>query len=87
MEGQRQWRKTGAKAAKTKYIYKTMDEVLEEGKWRKINVDAKDSSSFGKVIDMTGKEQRVLTHGRVHAASMGMSRAFDLKANGSHSPT
>lgn len=60
LEGQKsQWRKSGV--PKTKYLYKTADEVLEEGKWRKINVDAKDTGSLGKVIDMTGREQRVLS--------------------------
>ena len=46
-------------------MYKTADQVLEEGKWRKINKDTAgaETSSIAKVkvIDMTGKEQRVLS--------------------------
>lgn len=46
-------------------MYKTADQVLEEGKWRKISKDTTgaEASSIAKVkvIDMTGKEQRVLS--------------------------
>ena len=62
-----QWRKAGSSGSKqrVKYVYKTADQVLEEGKWRKISKDTTgaETSSIAKVkvIDMTGKEQRVLS--------------------------
>ena len=62
-----QWKKAGSSGNKqrVKYVYKTADQVLEEGKWRKISKDTAgaDTSNISKVkvIDMTGKEQRVLS--------------------------
>jgi tuftelin-interacting protein 11 len=62
-----QWKKGGsavAQAKKVKYVYKSADQVLEDGKWRKVNITSgKDSSEASKmkIIDMTGKEQRVLS--------------------------
>ena len=49
-----------------KYIYKSADQILEEGKWRKVSEETSGSGpsaaiSKVKVIDMTGKEQRVLS--------------------------
>ena len=43
------------------YVYKSVDDVLAEGQFRK--VDRKEDRARGegvKVIDMTGREQRVL---------------------------
>lgn len=57
-----QWKKGGDKK-RVKYVYKTADQVLEDGKWRKISREST-SGSMGskvKVIDMTGKEERVLS--------------------------
>ena len=62
-----QWKKAGSSGNKqrVKYVYKTADQVLEEGKWRKISKDSTVGETSGiskvKVIDMTGKEQRVLS--------------------------
>ena len=62
-----QWKKAGSSGNKqrVKYVYKTADQVLEEGKWRKIRKDSTAGETSGiskvKVIDMTGKEQRVLS--------------------------
>ena len=62
-----QWKKAGSSGSKqrVKYVYKTADQVLEEGKWRKINKDVPSGETSNiakvKVIDMTGKEQRVLS--------------------------
>jgi tuftelin-interacting protein 11 len=62
-----QWRKAGSSGSKqrVKYVYKTADQVLEEGKWRKISKDTAgvETSDIAKVkvIDMTGKQQRVLS--------------------------
>ncbi len=60
-----QWKRGGAGSKKVKYVYKTADQVLEEGKWRKISKgdgpvgDGK--ASKVKVVDMRGKEERVLS--------------------------
>ena len=73
-----QWKAGGAKVKKTKvkYVYKTRDQVLEEGKWRKISrpsagaaavagaggaAESLAAASKVKVIDMTGPEERVLS--------------------------
>ena len=63
-----QWKKAGSSGNKqrVKYVYKTADQVLEEGKWKKISKDSNitgETSNIAKVkvIDMTGKEQRVLS--------------------------
>ncbi|XP_057340209.1 tuftelin-interacting protein 11-like [Microplitis mediator] len=58
-----QWRKTDGVPSKkkTKYSYKSIDQVLEDGKLRpSINTSSSDMSRV-KVIDMTGPEQRVLS--------------------------
>ncbi len=90
-----QWKRVaagGSAAAgkkKVKYVYKSADQVLEEGKWRKVSKggDPTSSSSSGvgagskvKVIDMTGKEERVLSGYHAIAAAKqrpGMFR-FDF---------
>ena len=57
-----QWKRGGSGSQKVKYIYKTADQVLEEGKWRKVSQEKPHVGSAGvKVIDMTGKEKRVLS--------------------------
>eukprot|EP00090_Calanus_glacialis_P026300 TRINITY_DN41326_c0_g1_i1.p1 TRINITY_DN41326_c0_g1~~TRINITY_DN41326_c0_g1_i1.p1 ORF type:complete len:713 (+),score=291.77 TRINITY_DN41326_c0_g1_i1:106-2244(+) len=59
-----QWRTgtaVGAKKKNVSYVYKSVDDVLAEGQFRK--VDRKEDRARGegvKVIDMTGREQRVL---------------------------
>jgi tuftelin-interacting protein 11 len=62
-----QWKKGGTGSKKVKYVYKTADQVLEEGKWRKIS---KGEGGIGggdllaakvKVVDMRGKEERILS--------------------------
>lgn len=59
-----QWRKTPVegknKKSKPKYVYKTAEEVLTSGAPRRKATGA-DSGPKVKVIDMTGKEQRVLS--------------------------
>ena len=58
-----QWKRAGKGHQKVKYVYKTADQILEEGKWRKVDEDRAGSSTSSnvKIIDMTGKEQRVLS--------------------------
>ena len=56
-----QWRTGSAVADKKKnvsYVYKSVEEVLAEGQYRK--VDRRGTREEVKVIDMTGREQRVL---------------------------
>ncbi|XP_059486517.1 septin-interacting protein 1 [Neocloeon triangulifer] len=60
-----QWRKgenASKKKSKVKYVYKSVDQVIEEGKG-KLGPSIKDYSNLSKVkvIDMTGPEQRVLS--------------------------
>ncbi|CAB4066231.1 TFIP11 [Lepeophtheirus salmonis] len=60
------WRKEGvSNNSKVKYVYKSIDQVLDEGKWRKVNnnedENASEIKSRTKVIDMTGKESRILS--------------------------
>lgn len=46
-----QWKKGGDPKKKVKYVYKTADQVLEEGKWRKISKEvASNNAPSGKVI-------------------------------------
>nr|CAD7258217.1 unnamed protein product [Timema shepardi] len=56
------WRKadSGQKKVKVKYVYKSVDEVLEQGKSRPIKRDHSNLSKV-KVIDMTGPQKRVLS--------------------------
>ncbi|XP_014476265.1 PREDICTED: tuftelin-interacting protein 11 [Dinoponera quadriceps] len=58
-----QWRKSdNSNKKKTRYIYKSVDQVLEDGKLkpnRKLPVSSEMSKV--KVIDMTGPEQRILS--------------------------
>jgi len=60
-----QWRTGSAVGSKKKnvsYVYKSVDDVLAEGQFRKVG--RKEDSKRGegvKVIDMTGREQRVLS--------------------------
>ena len=62
-----QWKKGGSGAGasgqkKVKYVYKTADQILEDGKWRQISGSAGNADSNKvKIIDMTGKEQRILS--------------------------
>jgi len=61
-----QWRTGNAVAGKKKsvnYVYKSVDDVIAESQFRKIDKDSGDKSRGEgvKVIDMTGREQRVLT--------------------------
>lgn len=55
-----QWKKTGIKK-KIKYTYKTAEEVIQEGKSRKIKPKEDSAITKTKVIDMTGPEMRVLS--------------------------
>ena len=49
----------GKKKQKPKYVYRTADDLIAAGKKRKVNVQSELSKV--KVIDMTGKEQRVMS--------------------------
>ena len=49
------------KKKKIKYVYKTADELLKEGPVRKKGRGEQSTLSKVKVIDMTGREQRVLS--------------------------
>ncbi|KAL0110405.1 hypothetical protein PUN28_013796 [Cardiocondyla obscurior] len=57
-----QWRKGDSNKKKVRYVYRSVDQVLEDGKLkpnRKIPVSS--DMSRVKVIDMTGPEQRILS--------------------------
>ncbi|XP_069102141.1 tuftelin-interacting protein 11-like [Argopecten irradians] len=54
-----QWKKTEGSKKKPKYVYKTAQELIDTGSVKKRPQLSK--SSKVKVIDMTGKEQRVLS--------------------------
>lgn len=57
-----QWRKSDSNKKKVRYIYRSVDQVLEDGKVkpnRKLPVSS--DMSKVKVIDMTGPEQRILS--------------------------
>ena len=60
-----QWKKGAGPSGsnKVKYVYKSADQVLEDGKWRQgtSGSDAMQGDRKVKIIDMTGKEQRVLS--------------------------
>ena len=63
-----QWKKGGSGVAgqkKVKYVYKSADQILEDGKWRQVSETASEGiggeKSKVKIIDMTGKEQRILS--------------------------
>ena len=60
-----QWRAGSAVGGKKKnvsYVYKSVDDVLAEGQFRKLDSGGAAGRGEGvKVIDMTGREQRVLT--------------------------
>lgn len=82
-----QWKRGGAGSKKVKYIYKTADQVLEEGKWRKVSKGGgaggggmADSAaaplpSKVKVVDMRGREERVLSG--YHAINAKQKRPDD----------
>lgn len=46
---------------KPTYIYKTADELIAKGSKRKVKDGSKSKQPQVKVIDMTGREQRVLS--------------------------
>ena len=62
-----QWRTgtaVGGKKKNVNYVYKSVDDVIAESQFRKIDSRDRGDKSRGegvKVIDMTGREQRVLT--------------------------
>jgi len=59
-----QWRTGGQVAGKKKkveYVYKSVEDVLQEGKWRKVRKDEGGKAAAVKVIDLTGKERRELS--------------------------
>ncbi|KAK3926472.1 Tuftelin-interacting protein 11 [Frankliniella fusca] len=56
-----QWRKEGSKSSKVKYVYKSIDEVLEDQDRGRVYKREFNELSKVKVIDMTGPQQRVLS--------------------------
>ena len=76
-----QWKKGGEKQKRVKYVYKTADQVLEEGKWRKVSreTDVSSVTSKVKVIDMTGREERVLSGYHAIGASKQMPDGDDVR--------
>ena len=56
-----QWKKGNTSQKKVKYVYKTTDQILEDGKWRQVSEGGSEAGSKVKIIDMTGKESRVLS--------------------------
>ncbi|XP_012287258.1 tuftelin-interacting protein 11 [Orussus abietinus] len=75
---QSQWRKTDSASnkKKVKYVYRSVDQVLEDGKLRpNRQVPLNSDMTKVKVIDMTGPEQRVLSG--YHAIASGQQRPDD----------
>ncbi|TRY76202.1 hypothetical protein TCAL_11554 [Tigriopus californicus] len=62
-QARNQWRKeaSGGSRTRVKTVYKSADQILAEGQWRKIQPEAPAALNRVKVIDMTGREQRVLS--------------------------
>ena len=63
-----QWKRVGkGQTKKVKYVYKSADQILEDGKWRQVSsagaggMGGSGEAAKVKIIDMTGKEQRVLS--------------------------
>jgi len=59
-----QWRTgtaVGSKKKNVSYVYKSVDDVLAEGQFRKVDRKDRAKGEGVKVIDMTGREQRVLS--------------------------
>lgn len=74
-----QWKKGGSQTKKVKYVYKSADQVLEDGKWRQVSNDAGQTDKV-KIIDMTGKEQRVLnSYHAIGAQKMRPEDALDYR--------
>lgn len=69
-----QWRKEGEEGKKVRYVYKSVDEVLEQSKQPGKPKREFNELSKVKVIDMTGPEQRILSG--YHAIS-GVQRPTD----------
>lgn len=69
-----QWRKDGtASKKKVKYTYRSVDQVLEDGKLKpNKKIPVSNEMSRVKVIDMTGPEQRILSG--YHAIAGGQQR-------------
>ncbi|XP_076299208.1 septin interacting protein 1 [Lasioglossum baleicum] len=70
-----QWRKGDSTATKkkVKYVYRSVDQVLEDGKLKpNKKVSSSNEMSRVKVIDMTGPEQRILSG--YHAIAGGQQR-------------
>ena len=78
-----QWKKGqgagGQGNKKVKYIYKSADQVLEDGKWRQVSTGPEGGEKV-KIIDMTGKEQRVLSS--YHAISAQKMQNPELDHHG-----
>ncbi|XP_067941589.1 tuftelin-interacting protein 11-like [Watersipora subatra] len=55
------WKRSDTGKKKTTYVYKTADELIAKGSKRKVKETGKSKHSQVKVIDMTGREQRVLS--------------------------
>ena len=57
-----QWKQEpGGKKKNVSYVYKSVEEVLQEGQHRKVDRGRGKAGEQVKVIDMTGREQRVMT--------------------------
>ena len=76
-----QWKKGGSQSKKVKYVYKSADQVLEDGKWRQVSNEAGQTDKV-KIIDMTGKEQRVLnSYHAIGAQKMRPEDTLDQRDN------
>ena len=76
-----QWKKGGSQSKKVKYVYKSADQVLEDGKWRQVSNEAGQTDEV-KIIDMTGKEQRVLnSYHAIGAKKMRPEDTLDQRDN------
>lgn len=80
-----QWRRNDVsdRKKKVRYVYKSVDEVIEQGKHQKpsSSIRVKDSSQISKVkvIDMTGPQQRVLSGYHAIAGQQRPSEEWEVR--------
>ncbi|XP_067004991.2 tuftelin-interacting protein 11 [Anabrus simplex] len=75
-----QWRRgdAGTRKKKVRYVYKSVDEVLEQGKSKPVRKDYSQLSKV-KVIDMTGPQQRVLSGYHAIAGQQRPSEEWEVR--------
>ena len=71
------WKKSGDKSRKVKYTYKNAQDVIKEGKGRRVaRVDSSHISKH-KVIDMTGPETKVLSSYHAIAGQKSLADSYE----------